>query len=63
MLCKLKIGNKDYTFTDYMNSIGVIHIVKRSKKYSFISIRIILIIKILVNLIEMLKYEHYLDWF
>ena len=57
MLCKLKIDNKDYAFTDYMNSIGVIHIV-RDPRNIVSSVKNHFNHQDINETIEMLKYEH-----
>ena len=57
MLCKLKIDNKDYAFTDYMNSIGVIHIV-RDPRNIVSSVKNHFNHQDISESIEMLKYEH-----
>ena len=57
MLCKLKVDNKDYMFTDTTNSIGVIHVV-RDPRNIVSSVKNHFNHDDINKSIDMIKYEH-----
>ncbi len=57
MLCKLKIDNQNYLFTDNVNSIGVIHVV-RDPRNIVSSVKNHFNHQDINESIEMLKYQH-----